>query len=171
VADDGYLVPGTDNIAAYRAVPGAKTKGIDVELTGEVMPGWNLAASYTYSRTQDSEGVRIKTVMPEHMVKVWTTYRLPGAWQRLTVGGGVNWQSAIYYSTTPWQLNKTVTARQDAYAVVNLMARYDFSRQLSATLNLNNLFDKKYLSSLDTTFNTGYYGAPRNAMLNLRYSF
>lgn len=171
VADDGYTVPGTDNVAAYRAVPGARTNGVDLELIGEVLPGWNLAASYTYSRTEDNSGERIKTVMPEHIAKLWTTYRLPGAWNRLTVGGGVNWQSAIHYSVTPWQLGKTVTARQDAYAVVNLMARYDFSRQVSATLNINNLFDKKYLSSLDTTFNSGYYGAPRNAMLNVRYAF
>lgn len=171
VTDDGYLVPGTDSVAAYRAVPGARTNGIDLEVTGEVAPGWNLAASYTYSRTQDADGERIKTVMPAHMAKVWSTYRLPGAWHRLTVGGGVNWQSAIYYSVTPWRLGRTVTARQDAYAVVNLMARYDFSRRLSATLNLNNVFDRKYLSSLDTTFNTGYYGAPRNAMLNVRYAF
>lgn len=33
---------------------------------------------------------------------------------------------------------------QPAYADANLMARYDFNRQLSATLNLNNMFDKKY---------------------------
>ncbi|WMD22429.1 TonB-dependent siderophore receptor [Achromobacter seleniivolatilans] len=171
VADDGYTVPGTDNVAAYRAVPGARTNGVDMELIGEVLPGWNVAASYTYSRTEDSTGARIKTVMPEHIAKLWTTYRLPDAWNRLTVGGGVNWQSAMHYSVTPWQLKKTVTARQDAYAVVNLMARYDFSRQVSATLNVNNLFDKKYLNSLDTTFNTGYYGAPRNAMLNVRYAF
>ena len=57
------------------------------------------------------------------------------------------------------------------YAVVNLMGRYDFSKQLTATLNVNNLFNRKYLSALDQTFYTGYYGAPRNAMLNLRYSF
>ncbi|MFA5610037.1 MAG: hypothetical protein WDA33_07490 [Alcaligenes sp.] len=57
------------------------------------------------------------------------------------------------------------------HALVDLIGRYDFSKQLTATLNINNLFNRKYLSALDQTFYTGYYGAPRNAMLNLRYSF
>jgi outer membrane receptor for ferric coprogen and ferric-rhodotorulic acid len=105
------------------------------------------------------------------MAKLWTTYRLPGSWNRLTIGGGVNWQSQIHFTATPWDLGKTVTGEQSSYAVVNLMGRYDFSKQLTATLNVNNLFNRKYLSALDQTFYTGYYGAPRNAMLNLRYSF
>lgn len=171
IADDGQIVPGTDNVAAYRAVPGARTRGLDLELTGELSPGWQVSASYAYNRSEDADGKRIKTVMPEHLVKVWTTYRLPGDWNRTVVGAGVNWQSRIHYSATPWQLGRTVTASQPAYAVVNLMASHEFSPSLTATLNLNNVFDKKYLDSLDTTFNTGYYGAPRNAMLNLKYRF
>lgn len=57
------------------------------------------------------------------------------------------------------------------HAMIEQISRYDFSKQLTATLNINNLFNRKYLSALDQTFYTGYYGAPRNAMLNLRYSF
>lgn len=169
--DQGYIVPGTEREAAYTAVKGAKTQGLDLELTGEVLDGWNVAFSYTYSQTKDAKGERIKTLVPRHMAKLWTSYRLPGEWNRLTVGGGVNWQSKINFTATPWDLGKTVTGEQKSYAVVNLMGRYDISKQLTATLNINNLFNKKYLSALDQTFYTGYYGAPRNAMLNLRYSF
>lgn len=171
VADQGWIVPGTEKEAAYRAVEGAKTRGLDIELNGEVLRNWNVAASYTYSETKDADGVRIKTLVPRHMAKLWTTYRLPGVWHRLTVGGGINWQSKVEFTATPWDLGKTVTGEQGGYAVVNLMGRYDASRQLSATLHVNNLFNKKYLSSLDQTFYTGYYGAPRNVMVNLRYAF
>ncbi|OZI71871.1 TonB-dependent siderophore receptor [Bordetella genomosp. 12] len=171
VADDGKVVAGTDREAAYRAVKGAKTEGLDMELNGELMRNWNIAVSYTYSQTKDAQGERITTLVPRHMAKLWTTYRLPGDWHRVTLGGGVNWQSKVYLTVTPWDLGKTVTAKQDSYAVVNLMGRYDFSKQLSATLNVYNLFDKKYLSSLDENFYTGYYGASRSVMLNMRYSF
>ena len=51
------------------------------------------------------------------------------------------------------------------------MARYEFDRQWSATLNLSNLFDKHYLQGLDTTFYTGYYAATRNVTPNLKYRF
>ncbi|WP_203226720.1 TonB-dependent receptor [Alcaligenes aquatilis] len=64
-----------------------------------------------------------------------------------------------------------IDVARSPHALVDLIGRYDFSKQLTATLNVNNLFNRKYLSTLDQTFYTGYYGAPRNAMLNLRYSF
>jgi len=169
-SDAGYLVPGT-TASAYRAVKGAKTNGIDMEIGGEVLPGWNVSASYTFSRTEDAEGERIRTTFPQHIVKLWNTYRLPGAWERLTVGGGVNWQSRIEVSGQPWWASTALNGKQDAYAVVNLMARYAFSKQFSATLNINNLFDEKYFGSLDSTFYTGYYGDPRNVMLTAKYSF
>ncbi len=64
-----------------------------------------------------------------------------------------------------------IDVARSRHALVDLIGRYDFSKQLTATLNINNLFNRKYLSTLDQTFYTGYYDAPRNAMLNLRYSF
>ena len=39
--------------------------------------------------------------------------------------------------------------------------------RLVATINVNNVFDKRYYS----TGMGGYYGDPRNAMLSLRYKF
>jgi len=170
--DEGQFVPGTVREPAYRAVSGAKTSGLDIEFNGELAPGWQAALSYSYSITKDGEGGTIRTIFPRHMAKLWTTYRLPGDWHRLTVGGGVNWQSRIYYSATTWSLpGVTLKGEQPAYAVANLMARYDFNRQLSATLNLNNVFDKKYLQGLDTTFYTGIYAPTRHAMLTLKYQF
>jgi len=47
------------------------------------------------------------------------------------------------------------------------MARYRLTRELSATVNLNNLLDKKYYSSAAG----GFYGDPRNVMLSLNYRF
>lgn len=170
--DPAQFVSGTDNNErAYTAVKGAKSRGFDAEINGEILPGWNVAASYTHAVTKDAEGERINTVAPAELAKFWTTYRLPGELDRLTVGGGVNWQSGIHFSTTPWQLDKTVKAKQDDYAVFNLMARYELTDNLSTLVNVNNLFDKKYLSSLDPTFLGGYYGDPRNLMVTARYRF
>lgn len=170
--DPGQFVVGTDDEeSAYKAVKGAKTRGFDAEINGEVLPGWKVAASYTHAITKDADGERLNTVAPAELAKFWTTYRLPGELDRLTVGGGVNWQSGIHFSTTPWQLGKTVKAKQDDYAVFNLMARYELTDNLSTLVNVNNLFDKKYLSSLDSTFLGGYYGDPRNVMLTAKYRF
>lgn len=168
--DPGQTVPGTTT-AAYRAVKGAETNGVDLEVNGELLPGWNVAASYSYGRTENDAGKRIATVYPEHLAKLWTTWWLPGALHKLTLGGGVDWQSKAYYTVRPWWVGRNITARQSAYAVANLMARYELSKDLSLTLNVNNIFDKTYLSSLESTFYSGFYGPPRNAQLNLKYRF
>lgn len=169
-ADGGQTVPGTSPVeAAYRAVQGAKTRGIDLEVNGELTRGWQLSASYSYGSTEDASGTRIRTTFPRQMAKLWTSYRLPGAWSKLTLGGGVNWQDRIYYSATSSGL--ALYGQQKAYAVTSLMARYEFNPKLSATLNLNNIFDKKYLQGLDTTFYTGIYAPTRNVQLTMRYAF
>ena len=50
------------------------------------------------------------------------------------------------------------------------MARYQVTENLSATLNLNNAFDKKQYTNIGF-YNTAYYGDPRNVMLTTRWSF
>ncbi|HGY9620103.1 TPA: TonB-dependent siderophore receptor [Pseudomonas putida] len=169
VVDPGRVVPGTTT-AAYEAISGATTRGFEVEASGELQPGWNLSASYNHSIIKDADGERINTVFPANMVKLWTTYRLPGELDRLTVGGGMNWQSGTHFTAAPAELG-TVKAKQGQFAVFNLMGRFQITDQLSTTLNVNNLFDKKYLSALDTTFYSGYYGEPRNVMVTTRWDF
>ncbi|BAN49825.1 TonB-dependent receptor [Metapseudomonas resinovorans] len=145
---------------AYASEESATSKGVELELNGELQEGWQIAAGYAYNVTEGADGDRIRTFVPRHSAKAFTTYRLPGDLDKLTVGGGFNWQSKYgddlrYYT-------------QDSYAVFNLMARYDISENLTATVNLDNLFDKEYFSSANTT---GMYGAPRNVMTTLRYSY
>ena len=59
---------------------------------------------------------------------------------------------------------------QGSYALVNLMARFDFSKQVSATLNLNNVCDRKYYDQIGF-YSQGWYGAPRNVMLTVRAQY
>jgi outer membrane receptor for ferric coprogen and ferric-rhodotorulic acid len=171
VSDPGQIVPGTIDTAAYRAVKGAKTTGIDVEVAGAISPNWNVSASWAYGHSKDGDDKRINTTFPSHMVKLWTTYRMPGNLNGLTIGGGVNWQSKTYSTVDAWPINRDVYWEQNAFAVANLMARYEFNKQLSATLNVNNLFDKKYINSVSDWWYSGNYGAPRSVALNLKYRF
>ena len=162
--DPGYTVPGTTN-DAYRAVNGAETKGIDVEIAGEIASGWNLHSGFSHSRTEDAEGERLTTQLPMDTFRLWSTYRLPGDWEKLTLGGGVNWNSSK--SLTFSRYNTRV--KDDDYTVASLMARYQVNQHLAATLNVNNLFDEKYYSGMAGSY--GHYGTPRNATLDLRYDF
>jgi outer membrane receptor for ferric coprogen and ferric-rhodotorulic acid len=162
--DPGQTTP--SGSSAYRAVNGARTQGLDLELSGEIAPGWNMQTGYSHARTEDADGNRLNTQLPMDTFRLWTTYRLPGEWEQLTVGGGVNWDSSK--SLTFKELNNA-KAKDDDYAVASLMARYQVNDHLSATLNVNNLFDEKYYSGMAGSY--GHYGAPRNAVLDLRYDF
>lgn len=163
------------NEGIYKAVDGTKTQGIELELAGELAEGWNLMAGYTYARTRDADEQRIfgyplSTSKPEHVVRTFTTYRLPGALDKVTVGGGISWQSAFYgkiYSST---VGDYTQIKQGGYTLVDLMTRYQYNEHLSFTANANNVFDKRYLTGLGN-FDTTFYGEPRNLTLTTKWDF
>ncbi len=155
--DGNNLTP--TSFQAYKAVQGTTTQGVELELNGELAQGWNVAGGYTYSVSTDADDQRIATQIPRHSVKLFTTYRLSGPLDKLTVGGGFNWQSKTGFDLKYYT--------QDSYAVANLLARYQITPNLSASVNLNNVFDKEYF----TTTSAGVYGAPRNVMTGFKYDF
>lgn len=164
----GNLVEGSTQ-PAYRAVRGATVQGLELELAGELADGWNLGGSYTTFVAQDAQGHAINTAKPRNLFKLFTTWRLPGSWNRLTLGGGVDWQNRMYQlATAPG--NRRVQVEQPGYALVNLMARYAFTPRLSAAVNLNNVFDRVYYSQIGF-YNQGWYGAPRNVMFSLQMRY
>lgn len=142
---------------------GITSQGFEAELTGEIREGWNLAASYTYTKSESSDGLSAITAIPRHSVKLFTTWRAGGKWEGLTLGGGLQWQSE-----TGYDLTNPAYYRQKSYAVVDAMASYDFSDSLSATLHVKNLFDKVYYTG---SGEQGFYGAPRSISLNLTSRF
>ncbi|MGY1489120.1 TonB-dependent siderophore receptor [Methylobacillus pratensis] len=158
-------VPGPRGGASYRAEKGTTSKGFEAEVAGELQPGWQVSGGYTYRISKDADGHLLQTVAPKNLVKLFTSYRLRGDWNKLTLGGGVNWQSRIYTDDTG--PGGAYRFTQGSYAVVNLLARYQFDEHLSAALNVNNLLDKTYYTST----NMGFYGAPSNAMLTVKYQF
>ncbi|OLU25636.1 TonB-dependent siderophore receptor [Pseudomonas sp. PA15(2017)] len=159
---DTYVTGTTDR--AYTAESGTKTRGFEVELTGELQPNWQLSSSFSRNIVQDSNGRALNTNIPQNTAKLFTSYLIENLGNGLTLGGGVNWQNAIY---TDGRGPNSVRFTQESYAVVDLMARYPITEQLSATLNVNNLLDKAYYTSTSSAF----YGTPRNATLGLRLAF
>ncbi|PAV68150.1 hypothetical protein WR25_00265 [Diploscapter pachys] len=59
---------------------------------------------------------------------------------------------------------------QGAYAVTDLMAGYAVNQHLDLQLNANNVFDRKYYSSISSSVNYGgdTFGDPRNLMLTAK---
>lgn len=160
---------------AYKAIDGVTSRGVEMEVTGEVAKDVKLSAGYTYTHVRDADGkdvfsTMLQTTQPAHLVRVQGTWRLPASLDKLTVGGGVNWQSS--YEGNIWNpaIEDYSRIKQGGYALVNLLARYEISKNVTASLNVNNLLDKKYLTGLGL-FQTGFYGEPRNVMFTVRTKF
>ncbi|MBO9601863.1 MAG: TonB-dependent siderophore receptor [Novosphingobium sp.] len=102
--------PGSGIYCCFAADPNQtyESKGIDLEATGELLPGWQVSASYVYNENVykgstfgSSQGLPIVSIAPRHLYKLWTSYDFgaagyAGALGGLTLSGGVNGQSSGY---------------------------------------------------------------------------
>ena len=160
---------------AYEAIDGVTSRGLELEVTGDVAKDVKLSAGYTYTHVRDADGedvysTMLQTTQPAHLVRVQGSWRLPAGLDKLTVGGGINWQSSYYGKIWNNTINDYSRVQQGSYALVNLMARYEISKDITASINVNNLMDKKYFTGLGL-FETGFHGEPRNVMFTVRTKF
>lgn len=156
-----------DGTSYYHAEDNIKTRGAELTLSGEIADGLRLDASYTYAKSKDAQGSRINYELPLHQAKLFTTYEVN---DRLSVGAGARWQSAIEddpaWLPDPDNAELRRLSRQKAYGVVDLTARYQAHKNLHFAVHLNNLFDQK-------AHNIPYqhdYITPRNIMATVKYT-
>ncbi|PAA39493.1 TonB-dependent siderophore receptor [Pseudomonas fragi] len=148
----------------------AKAKGFEAEMSGELAPGWQAQAGFTHKVIRGSDDEKISTWEPEDQLSLYTTYKFKGALDRLTIGGGARWQNRSWQNIYNRAKDQYQDFSQDAYWLVDAMAKYQVSEHLSTTLNVNNLFDKQYYTNIGF-YNTAYYGDPRNVMVNTHWDF
>lgn len=159
-----------------RAAERITTRGVDLEVTGAVTDRWNLSASYTYAISEyaegPNEGARYGTDMaPDHLAKLATTYRLAGALENLTLGGSLLVSSGLEAQGDSWTSGLPYHIRQPGYALVDVMARYDLRDETELQLNVGNLLDRDYYSSISDPGYGNWIGAPRTVALTLRHRF
>lgn len=139
-----------------------KSHGLELEASGEALPGLDLLGGYTYVHIEDEDGDSARKYVPTHSFHGMATYRLASL-PKARVGTRVSWQSAIQNDSYSY-------IRQNAYAVVDLMTSYDIDNHWSTALNLNNVSDHKYLTSLYSGTESNY-GAPRNLTASVTWKY
>lgn len=164
--EDPSGTPLPDGSTPYRAVKGASSKGFELTLSGELVRGLQLMGGYTFFAKRDAEGGLLLPSNPQRLFRTAVSYRLPGAWSKLTIGGNVSYQSSIYYD----EINDLGRATQGGVTLFGLMARYEFDQHVTASINVENLSDKHYYSGLGG-YNGYNYGTPRNVWVKLGYKF
>ncbi len=174
MTDEAHIgCDGTPTGTCYRPAGKVQSQGWEAEISGSPMPGWDIAAGYTYTHAkylQDSNPANVgqrfaADVLPRHLFKLWTQYRFGrddfgGALNGWRVGTGVQAQSDVY----------TSSMRQGGYMTVSARVGYQINRNWDAALSVNNLFNREYLRTPGYGIFYNIYGAPRNAMLTVRYA-
>ncbi|SDT35489.1 outer-membrane receptor for ferric coprogen and ferric-rhodotorulic acid [Pseudomonas asplenii] len=151
---------------AYTGSDGTKSHGVELDLQGELTRGWNIYAGIASFTAKDGDGVRLNSQIPRTTAQLFSTYQLPGEWSKVTLGGGVKWQSRFYEAANTG--TSTLGGEQGSYALVSLLGRYAITQKIDVALNVNNVLDKKYALQKGD-FDTVSYGAPRNMMVTLNY--
>ncbi|MBK8815575.1 MAG: TonB-dependent receptor [Methylococcaceae bacterium] len=148
------------------------SRGPELDIQGEILPGWNVIATYAnidsrISKSNDGNVGSRQFNVPRNTGSVWSTYELQsGIFEGLKFGGGVTLRDSqeACCDAPPFKLA--------GYATVDLLAGY--SRQfgdtkVSVQLNVNNLLDKHYFTGIGT-FNDPFqmawadFGQPRTFM-------
>ena len=160
-------------IYCARAAGQVQSEGVDLQVSGSPLPGWQVAGGYTYvlaKYTQDSVaaniGRRIATDEPKQLFKLYTTVQLSGSLARWNLGASVTAQDKIYRRDTDY------LTRQGGYALLGLTAGYRLSEQLQLRVNIDNVLDRRYYQALGYAWSGGLerYGAPRSVLVSLNYT-
>lgn len=127
-----------------------RSQGIEFDVAGEILPGWNIIASYAYTDAEvtDSgddpffpEGLRISNVAP-NTASLWTTYEIQaGTLQGLGFGIGV-----FYVDNRPGDFDNTYELPSFIRTDAAVYYRRDNWR---VALNIKNLLDERYFAGAD----------------------
>ncbi|KEQ52184.1 TonB-dependent siderophore receptor [Sphingobium chlorophenolicum] len=149
-----------------------RSRGLELEAKGELLPGLKAVAAYTYTDTKVTKsnnpaqlGTRFLGV-PRHMASLWADYDFRDVGLAgFNVGGGVR-----YVAERPGDLTGGLPA--PAYTLFDAVASYSTGPWRLA-VNVRNLTDKVYIpNNCRTTFAGGCdYGAPRSIIATLGYSW
>ncbi|NEP16794.1 MAG: TonB-dependent siderophore receptor [Leptolyngbya sp. SIO4C1] len=142
--------------------------GVEFDLAGEILPGWNIIASYAYTDArvledrEFPEGLRLLNV-PEHAASLWTSYEIQsGDLAGLGLGVGVYFQDERNGDIrNPFVL--PAYTRTDA-------ALFYRRENFSAQLNFQNLFDIRYFEGARDQFRVNP-GAPFSIVGSLNWEF
>lgn len=158
--DDDFYDDDFD-FAIYRGID-VESEGVELEIMGELSDTLAIQAGITHLSMQDPDGNEARTFIPRNTAKLlltWDPSRLPD----LNLGLSARWQDGTYYGPENARIN------QDSYAVLGAYASYQLTQDLSLALNLDNITDEKYFSSVK--YDQAWYAAPRSFNLSASLQF
>jgi iron complex outermembrane receptor protein len=156
----------------------ARSRGVEVELTGNILPNLSLNANYAYNHTEvtkadlSAELGQPLANAPKNSGGLWAKYTFLTPTLRglgVAVGGNFVTRRRFENQVKPLDGGPDEWAYWPGYAVADVALFYTINR-FNFHVNLNNVFDKYYFVGGYDYFRASP-GAPRNFMATLGYSF
>lgn len=170
ISNELYL---EDN-GTYSQIGKKRVTGLELSATGQITKDWNVIAAYTHQKAKISQGASVTTDAssslawtPENAVSLWTTYNLPAI--GLTLGGGARYSDG--FKRTGSASANAVPGESQSYVVFDALATYRVSKNVDLQLNLFNLFNKKYIASMNRMGTRYVPGVERSARLTMNVRF
>lgn len=164
--DPNHLCNGTRSCVAL--VGKARSSGPEVDIQGELMPGWNVIVNYTNQDVRIVEGTatggsgtglsgllpgqRFPNV-PRNLARLWTTYEFQDPTLKgLKVGGGYSYHGSqpIQDGTNGRLATIGPVPLISSWGTVDLMGAYSFDLigyKTTAQINATNIFDRTYVTA------------------------
>ncbi|MDY7098732.1 MAG: TonB-dependent siderophore receptor [Pseudomonadota bacterium] len=157
-----------DNDPQTLSVIDSNIQGFELQLQGEIVPGWFVSAGYSYLDGAQvdafgNEGLRPRE-LPENMFSIWNNVEVT---DRFGIGLGLTHQSESFITNgnvtyTDGITSVTTRAVLPSYTRIDAAAYYDVSENLRLQVNVENLTDTLYFPFSHST-HQATVGAPINA--------
>ncbi|MCC9137560.1 TonB-dependent siderophore receptor [Pontibacter silvestris] len=162
----------------YRQNGRTRSQGVELELTGNILPNLTLNANYAFNHTEvlnadlDTENGMMAANAPEHSAGLWTKYTFTVPALRgigVAVGGNYVSRRRMEVQVNAVNTGELIWDYWPAYTVVNAALFYNVNK-FKFSFNLNNVLDRRYFVGGYDYFRASP-GAPRNFMTTVGYTF
>lgn len=156
-----------------------RVTGVELGMVGQITNFWQVSAGIASMDTEqldqvsrsnagvitENTGVRWS---PDLTATLWTSYTLGD----LTLGGGARYVSDQDRLIAKGADSSTTNMPEiPSYWVADAMAAYRLNKNVNLRLNVYNLFDEEYISTLNNSGARMVLGTPRAAMMTTEFSF
>lgn len=147
-----------------------RSQGIELDVTAQVTPGWNVIAGYAYTDaevTKDNDATLLNKRLanvPYNKVTLWSTYHVQeGPLKGFGVGGGLFAYSSRAASIFGDPIDMPAYVRVDAALYYNHaleQGNWLGAKGFNLALNVRNLLDQRYVATAQSGSTFFFYGEP-----------
>ncbi|MEO6875192.1 MAG: TonB-dependent receptor, partial [Opitutaceae bacterium] len=157
------------------AIPTGKqtVQGLELGATGKITDDWLVIGSFSYLDSKIDNGITSGNnlagaslpLIPTYSGNLWTSYQLPN---QLIIGGG-----SQYFGGAKRRDASISNAPRDlpSYWLFNALVAYPLTRHVNIRLNVNNVFDEKYVQSYNNNGARFSPGAPRSYLVSADFKY